>query len=213
MSTTIEDIIKRFELYLDDTSELSTQEELELAQRVFDSICNSNDWEILKKSASGVLSTSVPYIELPDDFAYITENANFTNNSVSYEEGLQGKIVFIGTTKTPYKVINWSDRRQYEGSTGYCYVDIANNRLYFTKQPTTADTYDFDYMSSGVDLKLTTEFPFPDRFSAVLFHGMCVDGYIIQQFDKARSYADENQLKYQNILEDMKIWNSQLLNN
>jgi len=48
MPTTIEDIIKRFELYLDDTSELSTQEELELAQRVFDSICNSNDWEILK---------------------------------------------------------------------------------------------------------------------------------------------------------------------
>ena len=70
MSTTIEDTIKRFELYLDDTSELSTQEELELAQRVFDSICNSNDWEILKKSASGVLSTSVPYIELPDDFVY-----------------------------------------------------------------------------------------------------------------------------------------------
>jgi len=210
---TTQDIITRFELYVDDNTELSTSEELELAQKIYNDVCGSNAWEILKKPATGTTSTTVPYVALPADFAYIVENNQYTDNSMEYQGNSGAKVVFVGTSNTPYKVINWSDRRQYRDADGYCYVDIANSRLYFCKQPTSAQSYEFDYISVPAALTLSTFMVFPERFASVLFHGMCVDDYMIQQSDKLRSYAKENQAKYDAKLEEMKLWNSNLLNN
>jgi len=204
---TIENIIKRFELYLDDTSELSSQEELELAQRIYNNIINQCAWEILKKEASGTASGL--YIDLPSDFACLCESANYTENTQEYQNNSSPRLIYIDDKK--YTIVNWSDRRQYENSGNHCYLDIANSKIMFFKSVSGA--YSFDYISNPTDLITTSEWVFPDRFSACLFHGMCVDGYIIQQFDKARSYAIENQVKYESILEDMKIWNASLLNN
>jgi hypothetical protein len=53
---------------------------------------------------------------------------------------------------------------------------------------------------------------FPERFEPVLFHGMCVDDYMIQQSDKLKSYARENQAKYEQKLSDMRMWNAKLIN-
>jgi hypothetical protein len=40
---------------------------------------------------------------------------------------------------------------------------------------------------------------------------MAVDDYAIQQFDKAKSYAGENQMKADDWLERMQIWNANLV--
>jgi hypothetical protein len=210
---TIQDIIIKFELYLDDTSELSSSEELDLAQKIFNQIHGSDTWEIFKKEATGTTSTAVSYVALPDDFGYLIETSEYTDNSISYQGNSKPRIVYVGTGNRPYNVINWSDRRQYADKDGYCYVDFVNSRLYFTKQPTSAESYSFDYMPIPETLELTTTFPFPERFSDSMFHGMAVDGYIIQQFDKAKSYAKENMELYNNKIEEMKLWNASLINN
>lgn len=212
MPTTTQDNILRFEQYLDDTSELSSSEELNLAQKVYDDICNATEWEILKKTASGTLSTTLPYVTLPTDFNHICSNAEHTDNTISYQGNSAPKVVFVGTNNQQYRLINWSDRRQYENSDGYCYVDIVNGRLYFTKQPSSSQSYSFDYIYVPTALTLTTSIIFPERFNSLIYHGMAVDGYIIQQFDKAKSYAKENQIKYDNKLEEMKLWNASLRN-
>jgi hypothetical protein len=42
---------------------------------------------------------------------------------------------------------------------------------------------------------------------------MASEDYIIQQFDKARSYSAENKERFNNYLANMAYWNAQLLNN
>lgn len=201
------EIITKFHLYMDDTSELSSEEEEELFDKIYSKVMTDRPWEISKNEATGTLSISVPYVALPERFAYVVENANYTENN-SYASG---PVVFVGTGRTPYKIVSWSDRGQYLNRDGYAYIDIRNSRLVFTKQPTSAASYSFDYVEFPETL-LTTESPvFPSDYHHVIFHGMCVDDFIIQQSDKAKSYAVENQAKYQGYIDDMAIWNARLV--
>lgn len=207
------EIIELFETYLDDTTELSSSEELALANRIYKDICRKRPWEFLKVPATGTLSISVPYVALPADFMYVAENHNFTDNSYETEDNQAGKVVFVGTNYQPYRVINYSDRRQYRDIDGYCYIDFANSRLVFTKQPTTASSYEFDYIKTPTDLTLATSPVFPSDFHPMIAFGMATDGFTIQLFDKARSYAVENQIKYEQYMRDLAYYNSQLQNN
>lgn len=43
------EIIAKFELYVDDSTELSTQEELDLLNKVYQKVADDRPWEILKK--------------------------------------------------------------------------------------------------------------------------------------------------------------------
>src|SRR3954465_11890058 len=120
--------IAAFNLYIDDTSELSTTEESNLYDKVLNFIYRSRPWEILKKAYTGTQSTTLPYIALPTDFSFLVQNHNYTDINASAD----GPVVFVGTAYSPYKVVSWSDRRQYLNQDGYCYIDIINRRLYFT---------------------------------------------------------------------------------
>lgn len=193
-----QEIITLFETMMDDTSELSSSEELALANRIYKKICIS-PLECLKKMATGTTSTSVPYVTLPTDFLYIPDNSK-------YEES--PKVVYVGTAK--YTVISFADQREYSDQDGYAYVDLANSRLVFTKQPTIAQTYYFTYIYIPADITLFTSPVFPICHEAIAY-GMCVDSYIIQQFDKAKSYASENQAKYDSAISDLKYYNSNLI--
>ena len=46
---TAQEIIAAFELKVDDSTELSTSEELALLNRVYQLVCDERPWEILKK--------------------------------------------------------------------------------------------------------------------------------------------------------------------
>jgi hypothetical protein len=203
-----------FELYLDDTTEMSSDEELALLNRIYKKICRNRPWEFLKKTASGsVLSSGTTYyITIPTDFSSFAENNQSTDNSVSVNNNSSPKVIFIGTSLRPYQIVNFSDRRQYANKNGFAYLDLANNKIVFTAQPDSL-TYEFDYIKVPTTLTANDDPILPEDFHPMIGFGMAVDGFIMQLFDKARSYAVENQGKYNDYLKDLAYYNSQLLLN
>ena len=210
MQLTAQEIIDLFNLYVDDSSELSTDEELALLNRIYFKVCRQKPWEFLKTEKAGTLSASVPYVTLPDDFLFFSANNQTTENTTATSATDSDRVVYVGTGRRPYKVINFSDRYQYENKDGFCYADIANSRLYFTKQQA-AESYVYDYIKLPAALELDDNPIFPVA-NDMLAYGMATDSYIIQIFDKARSYAPENNAKYQEGFADLAFYNANLRN-
>ncbi|MBS1516603.1 MAG: hypothetical protein JSS91_00790 [Bacteroidetes bacterium] len=203
------EIISSFELYVDDTTELSSVEELALANKIYYKICSDRDWEFLKTEWL-TTTTGANYIALPSDFDHFTENNSYTENNESVEDNKSPKVILVNGQK--YYLINWSDRRQYANRNNYCYVDVANSRLYFTVTPATGLSISADYIKVPTALTTNTSPVFPARFHSMIYHGMAVDDMIIQIFDKARSYAEQNQRMFESYKADMALWNSHQLN-
>lgn len=204
-------LITQFELQVDDVTELSSVEELALVNRVYKKICREQPWEFLKKQASGSISTDSigSYITTPTDFVAFTENYNFTNNAQVINNNATPKVIFTGTSYTPNQIVNWSDRRQYRDARGFAYVDIAAGNIYFTAAP--ADTtYEFDYYYTPSDLTTATSPVFPADFHQMIAYGMAVENDVLQLSDKAKSYSQENQAKYNQYLLDLKYYNANL---
>jgi len=205
---TAQEIIEKFRLYVDDSSELSSAEELSLANKIYRQVLENRPWEFLKKEWA-TTTNGTNNITLPTDLSYFFENQGYTDNSMANESGSQDKAVFINGS--PYKIINWSDRRQYANSAGYCYVDWAASKLYFTTTPSAGLTLSADYIYRPADLTLATSPVFPTSFHDVIYHGMAIDEYIIQIFDKARSYAQENKTLFDGYMRSLANWNSNLI--
>lgn len=208
---TKQNIITKFELYIDDTTDLSTSEESDLFDKWYSIVCNDRPWEFLKKNATGSVSTSLPYITLPTDFSYILANANHSENSYASEFPVVWVSKDNGNTYSPFRVVSWSDRRSYRNQDGICYVDIVNSRLYFAFQQTGAWLYDFDYKAYPTALALGDTPAIPAAYQDVIYHGMCSDDFIIQQSDKAKSYKAENEDRFKYYLQQMAYWNSNLI--
>jgi hypothetical protein len=208
---TTSEIIAKFELFVDDSTELSASEELDLLNQVYRKIFINRPWEFSKKSVSG--SISGLEVTLPTDFAYLYPNYQHTDNTVSSQQNSSPTVIFTGSAHNPIKVVNYSDRRQYLNSSGYAYIDIRNGNLVFTAQPNDT-TYEFDYVFVPTSLVSGEELPIPmafnDLMSKAIFYGMCVEDMTIQLFDKARSYAKENQDKMDSYLRDMAYVNARL---
>lgn len=188
------DIIARYNLQVDDASELSSDEELSLAQEVYDEIANDRPWEWLKATYTGTTSISVPYIALPSDFKQISPNKD--NNSV----------VFVGSDYSEYKVIPFSSRRDYRDMSGFCYIDVANSRLYFTLQPTSAMAVEYDYIKRPAALTLATApLVTTDQFGKLIAYGMAAKFSNIEQSEKDSSYQRENSVQYARLLSDLQI--------
>ena len=204
-----QEIIELFRLLVDDTTELSSVEELALANRIYKQICSQKHWEFLRKSATGTQSITVPYVSLASDFKFFTENSQYTDISEGQDNSVS-KVVFVGSNYQPYKIINYSDRRQYRDKDGYAYADLSNNRLYFTKQPTIANSFEYDYIAVPTKLALNTSPVFNEDYHPIIAYGMATDSFAIQLFDKAKSYANENQKKYDKYFEDLAYYNAQL---
>lgn len=186
------DILAKFRLQVDDASELSSQEELDLANDVYGTICDDRDWEWLKSTATGTLSTSVDYVALPANFKKLIPN----EYSKSY--------VLVGDSYEPYLVIPFSSRREYRNIGGYCYIDQANMRLVFTKQPTTASSYEFDYIIVAPDLdEVSSEPLFRSGLDPIIAYGMAAMFSNIEQPEKNLSYQRENQQLFNSSLSDM----------
>jgi hypothetical protein len=199
-------IITKAELYLDDMSELSTAEFGDLFNKMYNKINVSRPWEGTKREHSTTTDGN-DYIILPSDFLHLTENHNHTGSSYAAEF----PVVFLDTTYTPIKVVSWSDRRQYRNSGSHAYIDIVNSRLYFTKTPDSGKAVEFDYFAQMPTLELA-EYPwFPAEFHDAIYHYMVSDDFMIQQSDKAKSYANENRAAADKIMEQMVMWNSRLV--
>lgn len=191
---TARDIIKKFEAYVDDTTELSTASELDLLNKIYRQVWTDRPWEFAKKEFSGLISGTE--IDLPSDFSYI------------YSKDPQNNDELVYVDDKPVMLVGWSDRKQYEGKIGYCWVDIPNNKLCFSTPQN--GTVKYDYIFFPPDLGLDDTPLFPAAFHDVLYHGMASEDYIIQQFDKAKSYSAENMALYNQWLTKMALWNANL---
>lgn len=186
-------IIERYNLQVDDQSELSSDEELALANEVYIDVCNDRPWEWLKTTYAGVTSTSLPYITLPTDFKEFSLNK-------------YGKsVVFIGTAFDEYKIIPFSSRRDYRNMIGFCYID--SGKLYFTSQPDSVEAIEFDYIKRPVDLTLATEpIVTTDQFGKMIAYGMAAKFTNIEQPDKSKgSYQSNNKSEFDKILTDFQL--------
>jgi hypothetical protein len=208
-----QDIITKFEVYVDDATELSSQQELDLLNKVYQKVCTDTDWEFLKKNATGTFTLNVPNIPLPNDFGHFAENNQNTDNTQEINNNAAARVIFIGSAYQPFQIINWSDRRQYRNLTGSAYLDLPNNGITFTLQPTATDTYDYDYVAVAPDLDLDDEPLMPERFQHALYHLMAIDDEMILHFPRANAYAPDNADAAQEILADMSRWNAELQNN
>ena len=197
-------IIDKFELYAGDETELSSAEELDLLNKKYFYVLNLHEWEFLKKEATGTLSTSVDYVDIAVDHAdFYSFAKNHDNNQ---------KVVYIGDNYEPYEIIPFGNRRQYRNNQGYAYYDVRQKRLTFTKQPSVADSYEFDYIYKPDDLTTATAPVFPVNFWDAIYHAMLLDNDIIQMSDKARREYQENQQKFEEIMSSMYAWNASITN-
>ena len=178
-------IISRYNLQVDDSSQLSSTEELDLANEVYVDVCNDRPWEWLKTTATGNTSITLPYIALPADFKEITAN----------KDGVS--VVFVGTDYSEYGVIGFSSRRDYRDQDGFCYLDIPNQRLYFTLQPTSVKAIEYDYIKIPATLTTTTSpLVTTDQFGKMIAYGMAAKFAPIEGSNKITSYAGENRGGY-----------------
>ena len=200
-------IITKAELYLDDSSELSSQEFSDLFDKFYRMFNSSHTWEGTKAEGTGTTSTSVPYIDLAEGFLYLTANYNHTDQSYEADR----PVVFVGSEYQPYEVVSWSDRRQYRNHSNKACIDFPNNRLLFTKQPTSAQVVEYDYHKQQPVLALDESPWFPAEFHDWLYHRMVSDDYMIQQSPKSKSYAAENRAAADEIMNNAKYWNAQLV--
>ena len=196
------EIIKKAELYLDDSSELSSTEMEELFDKVYDKVCAYRPWEFTKKAHTATVSGTTT--SLPSDFLYLLQNYNYTDSTM---EALTPHI-FVGSNYTPYQVVNWSDRRQYQNQTHVAYLDMPNSNLVFPVS--LSNTIEFDYHATQPVLANDESPVFPSQFHHIIYHGMVTEELMIEQVEKARSYAPENRKKFQDYLDDMSYWNSKL---
>jgi len=188
-----QDIIDDFNLQVDDASELSSDEELSLLNKIYKEVANDRPWEWLKTTATGTTSVSVPYVALPADFKEMSLN----KDNVS--------IVFVGTEYREYRLIPFSSRRDHRDQDGFCYIDVPNQRLYFTLQPTAAESIEYDYIKRPADLTTGTSPLFNSTYHPILFYGMAARFPSIEQADKGESYSKENRAEYLRYLTDMQV--------
>lgn len=205
-------VISTFEQYVDDTTELSSTQELALLQKVFAHVWAERPWEFAKTSVSGTFALTTPNIPKPADFHSFLENNQYSDNTQGIENNASPKVIFIGSAYTPFQVINWSDRRQYRNQSGYAYLDLPNSGISFTMTPAATDTYEFDYKKLAPSLTTGTDLStyFPADFHDLLYHGMAIDDEICLRFPRAQSYAPDNKAKFDSILADMAMWNAAL---
>lgn len=201
----VSDVIKDFELFMDDTTELSTVEEIRIAEKHSQRIANQYPWLKLRKEGSGTVASRT--VALPTRFDYLVENYNET----AMNEYADGPVVLVGTSRKPYKVVSYEDRKRYVDRNGYVYVDISNDVLAFTGSDANGETVSFDYQEYPATLTDASDTLWiPDRFVPALYHSMCVDDFVIQQSEKARSYRDENLAAAQMWINEMRAWDGRL---
>ena len=194
-----QNIIERFELYTDDTTELSSDEELNLANDKLRLIYMEQPWEFLRRQKTGAIESDGK-ISAPADFDELMEN--YSDDPTVSEPLL--KVVFIGPSKIPYFVIPMGQRNANEYS-NVCWFDPTDRKINFIQNPGTGVSYQFDYKTSPDDITLNTSPALPSEYHPMVVFAMLVDDEIIQKSEKARSNQEINSIQYARYLKNLKL--------
>lgn len=192
-------IIDRFELYTDDTTELSSVEELILANDKLRVIYMEQPWEFLRRRKTGTVEADGK-ISVPADFDEFLENYN-DDSTVS--EPLM-KVVYIGSQNNPYRVIPMGQRNM-TGFGNVCWYDPSDKKINFAQSPGAGALYEFDYKTSPDDLTVGTSPLLPPEYHPMVVFAMLIDEEIIQKSEKARSNMQDNAIQYQRYMKNLKL--------
>lgn len=190
--TTPAEIIRQFEVYVDDLTELSTDEEYALLNKILRTIYANRNWEFLRKQAT-VVFTEPNAGQLPNDFMSLMEN---------YEDEIR---VFIGSY--PYEVISMKDKRGNSYKTAF-YIDLAENKIKCTQDIGIGTTVDFDYKYLPEKIKTTdaedaSAIVLPEIVRHYLPQIMAIDDDIIQKTEGGRSNIKLNIMSAKDLLTDL----------
>ncbi len=207
---TAEQIIELFELQVDDVTELSSTEELSILNRVYQRVCAMKPWMFLVTTATGSISSDATssYITKPTNFAYFLENAQYTDSNLTNTPTTSPKVIYVGSNYNPVQIINFQDRRMYRNQSNFAYLSPSENKIRFTYTPSET-TYEFDYCKIPDDLTTSDSPLFPANFHEMLAYGMAVEKDILELSDKAKSYAKDNNAKFNDDLLQMSYWHAQ----
>lgn len=197
------DINKKFEFFTDDQTEMSTDEELSLGNQKARDIYGENEWEFLRKTASG--SFTGGYIDLTVtalDFDNFMCNYNDDPSSGDFADT---KVVFVNGN--PYPVIPMGARWN---KSGIAYLDRVNKRIYIVGD--TSGTYAFDYKCQPDDyLAGTAPVLLPEDYHVIIAYAMAIDDDVIQKTEKGRSNRDENKESYAGLMSRLKSYDAKSL--
>jgi hypothetical protein len=194
------EIIQKFELLTDDTTELSGEEELALANKVLRDIYDIQPWEFLRKAASGTVSATG--ITIPTDFLQFMLNYSEDNTSTLPDTA----VVYINDR--PYRIIPMGNRVNYPGA-DVCWFNPAAGKIEFRNNPAGA-TYAFDYKYLPADITLATEPIIPTSHYLVVY-GMLIDDELIQRMGKENSNMADNSALFNRNLTNLKHHNAKML--
>lgn len=192
------EITKKFEILTDDQTELSTDEEVFFADKVLRSVYQKNQWEFLRKKATG--SFTGGYIDLavvaPD---FDTLMANYSDNEdSSFPDTI---VIYVGGN--PYRLVPMGGRTN---QSQIAYVDLVNKRIYI--QGVTSGSFEFDYKHRPATLTGASTPVLPEDFHPMIAYGMAIDDELIQKTEKGRSNYTEYSAKFAEYLTDLKSYNA-----
>lgn len=192
-------IIDRFELYTDDTTDLSSDEELIVANDKLRLIYMEQNWEFLRRKKSGTIESDGK-ITTPTDFDELMEN--YSEDPTISEPLL--KVVFIGSSKNPFFVVPMGQRNANQYS-NVCWVDPADGKINFVQSPGAGASYEYDYKTSPDDIEVGTSPLLPAEYQPMIIFSMLIDEEIIKKSEKARSNMQDNAVQYQRYLKNLKL--------
>lgn len=193
------DIVKKFELWTDDSTEMSSDEELFLADQKYKLILSENQWEFLRKTASGTFSGG--FIDVSAlDFDRLMANYVDDPSCGSFPD-----TVVIYVNNNPYKVIPMGSRWN---QSGVAYYDSVNKKIMILGE--SGGTYSFDYKYKPEALTLITSPVWDEYFHMAIVYAMLLDDEVIQKVEKARSSITENAAQFQRIMTNLKSHDSKL---
>lgn len=190
-------IIDRFELYTDDTTDLSSDEELILANDKVRLVYMEQPWEFLRRKKTGAVESDGK-ITLPPNFDEFMEN--FSDDPASGEAIT--KVVYI--SKAPYLIVPMGQRNANNYS-NVCWLDPADGKINFAQSPGAGALYEFDYKTSPDDITAQTSPVLPAEYHPMIVFAMLIDEEIIKKSEKARSSMTENATQYQRYLRNLKF--------
>jgi len=168
-----EQIINNFRTKVDDSSELSQSQELELLNEIYDEVLSSRKWDFLKTKSTGTLSGNK--IQLPVDFNGFVGNFKKQRNA--------GYTVAVWISETSgargvaYPIVSKQNFPQDEDRR---LAFVENGEIVLSRS--FSGTFEFDYSLKWPQLALDTEPLFASQFHKILAFGMARDFYDIDQF-------------------------------
>lgn len=192
-------IIDRFELYTDDTTDLSSDEELILANDKLRLVYMEQPWEFLRRKKAGVIESDGK-ITLSSDFDEFLENFS---DDAAYGEPVM-KVVYVGSQKAPYLVVPMGQRNANSFS-NVCWVDPSDGKINFAQSPGVGASYEYDYKTSPDDITVSTSPKLPAEYHPMIVFSMLIDEDIIKKSEKARSNMQDNAVQYQRYLKNLKL--------